>query len=352
VLIDDIFAAITASPPFQSLQSQFETLGTPPDQESLSLLRTALSSIDRVFSPPPDSYDGYTFTQDGDLLTITYSSPIPIAVDSIIVTRDSVTSPFIRGSFFGAVLAHDIAVRSRKVTIQLQTERITWPVVIAGGIPDRHSTFILANAAEALGLEALNLALLRYGAGQSCPFAIENLQKRGIGKDEAFFWCTRASKSDPFALVGVSQYLLEITQTAEIMQIQENILIVLAKMGLGFAFQQLGLIHLEDVPGFNSDIKLAIEYLTRAAEEFGIKAAAETLGRIYISGLGGAVPVEMERGIGFLRMAGMRQEKIAEEVREMDGGRKDGIAVWAWAAAAAVVAVAGLIAIRRLNRRL
>jgi ABC-type multidrug transport system fused ATPase/permease subunit len=91
---------------------------------------------------------------------------------------------------------------------------------------------------------------------------------------------------------------------------------VLANLRFGIAFQCLGLLHLDNVIGFTSDRRLAVQYFTHAAEVFKIQEAMEVLGKIYLNGFEG-IGKDVERGIKWLKQAGLSDQQIDVVLQEM-----------------------------------
>jgi hypothetical protein len=97
----DIFTELSTHPVFLTQKRIYDDMTQTLDFDTLTPLIQALTSSNRVFTPPQDHYNGYLWTQEGDLITITYTSPVDIEIDSIVITNEQITSAFISGTFFG-----------------------------------------------------------------------------------------------------------------------------------------------------------------------------------------------------------------------------------------------------------
>jgi hypothetical protein len=329
-LIPDVFARLAAHPDVVAASAALQAFDGPIDSNLIDALVRAIGQSGSVFLPKTPGYKGYTWAQDGDLLTITYESPSEITVYDITIAGQEIDSPFISGKFFGLVLDHDIAVRGRRARVQLRTENAVWPILIAGGSIDATSIFLLANAAVELGDARAAEQLLTYGAvrGQAdCIARLAEQAQEGSPRD-FFYWNFRlAQTGDAVGAIQVAIYLLKFDSTAEFALVNENLLIALAQRGIGVAFHHLALLHMSGIRGFNADRALAVRYLTVAAADHGIREAAELLEKV--GRQGALVPRDAAAG-------------------EAGRAAAESGPVWPIVLAGAALLLAGLIVARRL----
>jgi hypothetical protein len=258
--------------------------------------------------PAQLSYSGYRWTQDGDLVTVTYSSPVALSADDIIISEHEIQCPSdcLSGRFFDGILNHDIKVRDSHVRIQLQV-RGKWPILICGGSFDSTSCFFLSLAANQYGMESLFERLLIQSSSRGHTLSISTLGIHYLERhkpDEVLFWLSKLT-GDPFddtAAVIVSEILLNRADSLSAC-LAENLLIRLANRGLSLAFRYLGALHFNTIDGFVSDSQLAFRYLSEAAFKYQDVQALGVVGKCYLSGLG--VERDVNRGVECLQQAGV-----------------------------------------------
>jgi hypothetical protein len=344
--IADIFTPLFSLPKVLEQQSIFARRNSPPPTESLV---KAISASKRLFPPPCEvGYNGYTWTQDGDLITVTFKSPTYVSPDSIGLSGREITSDFISGTLFGEVDDYDIIVRPNNLIQSQLRVRATWPILVCGGAMDVSSRFLLALAAQQLGLKETYEGLLIVNAHAGHALSIGAMAwlflERGE-RDAAFYWnCVLARQTgDKVALLCIAEHIFTFEETGEMLRLNEKLLIALANEEMPLAFRYLGILHLGNVEEFNSDPLLAVLYFTVAGTELGDTKSLETLGKCYIHGIG--IEADVEKGIQLLGQAGVSQAEIDKYVKKDEGS----IAVPLFLAGT-VVAVGAFLLFRRVFR--
>lgn len=184
---------------------------------------------------------------------------------------------------------------------------------------DPTSSFLLAAYSSSLKRADIFESLLVYGANKSHKYSMSSLAMHYVGMEEnnvkAFYWFTRYSieHGDMVALVMVAEFLLSNNNDGKSPFLCENLLIDLAKRGIGQAFLYLGVLHLDDSKGFKNDPSLAIKYFTVAHQQFQNPKATQYLGHCYLSGIG--VEQNIERGSDLLKAAGVDPTPFLEKLK-------------------------------------
>ena len=364
VVIDDIDGALKSLDRFKVKDKTFrEEDEKPVPDEYFSRLRESLKqlpphSVSQNMYPDGVLYQGYAWTQTDDMITITYTSPTDISADDIKIEGDTINTrtKFVNGKFWGDVLDCDIKVAGNKATIQLRVDG-KWPALIVGGDMDPESLYQLAVIAQQFQYQDIFDRLLLHCAMQYHNFALSTLaiHFNTLEDHEAafYFYVLYATHSHELVpLILLSEYLLVDSTNILCLQLAENILVQLAKQGVGVAFRYLGMLHLGESPGFNADRTLAVRYFTTAGEEHHDLKSIEVLGKCYIAGIG--CSPDVEKGCALLEVAGLTAEEILEQTSAHETPTdKSPHSVVDYVITGAIVAsaaVLGLMAFKRFRR--
>lgn len=359
VLITDITSALTSLERYQVQDAIFKEQDKDPiPEEYFSSLRCALECMDGCISsamfPPELFFQGYQWQQNEDLITITYTSPEPISSDDIKITGQTIETrtKFVNGNFWGTVSDYDVKVSKNKVTIQLQVSG-HWPILIIGGDMDGDSLFLLAVFAQQIKRNDISNRLSLHSAMQNHSYSLSSIALRFNSEEKrepAFYFYARhaAYNHDQAASLLLCEYLL-VDENPSSLEIAENILIKLARDEIGIAFQYLGMLHLLECEGFNSDKTLAVRYFTTAAEDFGVLQSMETLGKCYIAGIG--CKPDVQRGVELLERAGVAAEEILQRVQAAEENDQHSVTDYVIAGAVCVGAAAlSLLLFKKFRR--
>lgn len=128
IVIDHYLEEIQDLEAYKTVESFYNEFSSKPIPEEFFLfLRESLRNYDDVYSPEKvvnvNEYDGYRWTQEGDLITISYEFQFEGDVDEkdIEITKpNNIESPFCSGKFYSDLNDHDIKINGKKITIQLQ----------------------------------------------------------------------------------------------------------------------------------------------------------------------------------------------------------------------------------------
>lgn len=314
VRIDNPLGMVQELPVYKKVDAYYREIASEPiPEEYFQILRDSIKSYNDVYSPDKvvnvAEYDGYKWSQDGDEIKITYESMFDndFGYDDIIITPpNKIDSPFCAGDFYGDIKDFSVKIEGKKVTIDLQVSE-KWPILIIGGNMDPSSSFLLAAFSTSLKRGDLFEKLLVYGANKSHKYSMSSLAMHYAGveqsNEKSFYWFTRYSleHNDFVAQIMIAEYLIANNNEGQNAHICENLLINLAKMGLGQAFLYLGTLHLADSNGFNNDLRLSVTYFTVAHEQFNHPKAGQYLGHCYLSGIG--VEQNIEKGADLLKQA-------------------------------------------------
>ena len=364
VVIQDIDGALKSLDRFKVNDKIFREKDEQPiPDEYFSRMRQSLAqlpphSISQDMYPDGVFYQGYRWTQSDDMITITYTSPTDISVDDIDIEPDTIKTrtKFVNGKFWGEISDADFKVAGNKATIQLKVDG-QWPALIVGGDMDPESLYQLAVIAQQFQYQDIFDRLLLRCAMQNHHFALSTLAihfNTLEDHDSAFYFYVKYAtcSHEKVPLILLSEYLLVDSTNVLSLQLAENILVQLAKEGVGVAFRYLGMLHLGESPGFNADRTLAVRYFTTASEEHHDLKSTEVLGKCYIAGIG--CSPDVDKGCELLATAGLTAEEILEQTAAQETPTDktthsvvDYVITGAIVAGAALV---GLMAFKRFRR--
>ncbi|EAY21774.1 hypothetical protein TVAG_238000 [Trichomonas vaginalis G3] len=269
----------------------------------------------KVIMSPLNNYTGYMWEQDGDLITIKYSSPYDLVEKEIEINENSIDTQFLAGIWYDKVKQHEYKINGRQITITLQVEGF-WPILIRGGNMDIHSAFQLSNYCEDIGMHEEGLILLKYSAMRyhpQAPLALAALALQKQNTQEALYWYSRCetTRTSKQLILRVAMLLLDFG-TYEAF-IAENLLIQLVPSGMSEALYYLGYLHMKHPGDFIGSDSLVIEYFTQAANNGNLQAM-DTLGKCYLNGI--CVEKDVEKGTELLKKAGELAMKLIQENHE------------------------------------
>ena len=287
--------------------------------ESLNEKNVAISPSDMK---PKISYDGYTWTQKNDKISIHYNFKSPNSDKSVKIQDDTIKSGsgFIIGRFYRKPQEVSTIGNDLSITIEL-TVKESWPILIAEGIPDidPDSSFLLGVAAQKLNFIDFSNRFFLYAAMKGHILSMAALTYHYFSlsdEKKLFYWNVKLYLSQVIEMTSFVQICDELTKqkdNGESAKLAESILINEAKKDIPIAYLYLGYLHMKTISGFQSDRKLAIRYFETAANQYNNKKAYETLGKCYIGGIG--VERNFERGIELLHKANLKNESIHEILR-------------------------------------
>ncbi|KAH0786739.1 erythrocyte binding protein [Histomonas meleagridis] len=278
-------------------------------------------------------YNGYTWTQDDDLITIKYESEYEFSIspkddeigripDEVKIEGDKISSEsnWISGTFYETPQEYDIQVSGKKVTIQLHVKS-KWPILIIGGDMDLNSSFLLALSAPEK--PEIYERFLLYSAWRSHrPSQILLAQHLAHDRDAHFYWRCRLilEHSDLESMLVVSVLLTEF-EDGTAYKVSENLLLFLAQHGITIAYHYLGMLHLADQKGFNADPKLAFKYFEKSALEYHNVKSIESLGHCYLMGIG--VERDIDKGAQILESIGIDPTNFINQIKERENMEKE-----------------------------
>lgn len=316
---------LASLPEVKSQSEKFEQINAEPiPREYFDTLNGHLAISNDVISaelyPEGTDHNCYHWTQDGDLITVTYESPQSISFDDVRINDSEIVSSFVTGSFYGSVKDFDIKVARNKITIQLQVDG-KWPVLVSRPTDaddiDTESLFLLSVFSQRIHRNDIFERFLIDCAMRGHAIAISSLAlhytSTGKGDESFFLYAKHALESnDKVSAIIVAEVLLG---NMNALDLCENMLISLAKDGLGVGFRYLGLMHLLEEEQFPSDASLAVKYFEVAAEEYQDMKSLDILGKCYIGGIG--CEKNIDKGIKLMQRAGtVLPEKVQNAINE------------------------------------
>lgn len=283
-----------------------QTHAFPPNQRSFS----------PSLLPQQSDYSGYQWSQHNNVITITYKSTEPISKDSIIITENDIQSPFLSGNFFDKVVSNEIIISNNNVIITLNVEK-PFPILIISGNMDKYSCFFLAAMSMSVQQEDLFVKLLIKSAMQSFIPAMTSIgyyYRENKMYNHALYWFYQYA----LASKDVSSYpllcdLLLAIDEQKYVHIVENILIAIANINAD-ALITLSQLYLSPIPGFNSDVQLAIQYLEFAIQTFKSDQAVKILASLYLEGK--VLHRDTEKAKDILLNAGYLPEKVDKLIND------------------------------------
>lgn len=300
VLVNNPLNELTKKPFYakqeQAMQEILSDLTLPDDWDDFIHTVTTEQIANEVIQPNPTN--PYLWKKEANKIhiLINENNSQHLSESDFQITSKSIHSPIISGDFLYPV-SNSTVTRDGNgallITLDFDSkmEQLEWPVLISGGDADPFSSFILAHAALSFNQYFLFFYwALKSGTSGYTP------AKRSLGSayfalkkvDESIFWFAQYAieTHDNFSQVVVSQYLIESNPPDCDPILAENILINAAKQGFQDAFYELGYLHLQKLPNWNNDEKLALQYLHESADKFKDDTAMELLARCYQTGVG------------------------------------------------------------------
>lgn len=281
----------------------------------------------------------YDWSQDGDLITVKKKiisdyqrigedGKVP---DLVKIEGDIIVSDFIEGRLYEEPLEYDVRVNNGKeIIIQMRVKTENWPILIIGpnnSINDEFvkqmnidldSSFLLALSCPERN--DIYERLLLFSAWRSHYPSMVYMTKLLIENEDAeFYWSCKLllEHMDTSMLLFIGVYLTNFKDADDYIVAENIFLFLLWEKDMHQATRYLGMIHLADVDGFNSDPKLAFQYFQYSAKKYGDQKSIMLMGQCYLSGIG--VEQNIDEGKKILESLGIDPKPYLEKLNQNNG---------------------------------
>lgn len=287
--------------------------------------------------------DVYNWTQDGDFITIKkkingYHQSVGEdgkVSDIVKIDGDAIISDYIEGRLFEEPLEYDIKVNNgNELVIQMKVKTENWPILIIGPSNDisgdslemvnmdLDSAFLLAIGC----MERIDICerLLLFSAWRSHYPSILYMTKLLTDNEDAlFYWSCKLllEHMDTSMLLFIGVHLTYFKNSEDYIVAENIFLLLLWEKRMPEATRYLGMIHLADVEGFNSDPSLAFQYFKYSAEKSGDQKSMLIMAQCYISGIG--VDKDIEQGKKILESLGVDPKPYLEKLGSTTPAKSD-----------------------------